>query len=196
MAMLSYRLFEAHFLTVHLFLLLVATEIYKLATPTELIPPLLLRSILIADKLRGAAFVCMLCAFFLYESYHAVCVRSGEDELHRAGLYQHLRGDSGARRKRGVVHWAQYLLFPISGIIFVTVPSIVAQLSHFLTDKLDYEVSMKPSALASGLYELVDVEKSGVDDAGRGDGHLSRARSREPPQKGRGSPNGHLPKSA
>lgn len=160
--MLTHRLFEAHFLTVHLFLLLVSSELYKLFTPVEDIPPLLLRSIVVSGQMRAAAFICMLCAFFFYESYHAVCVQAREAEMRRAGLYQRLRGDFSKPGKRGLIHWAQYLMFPIPGIVFVTLPSIIAQLSHFGTEKLDYVVSLKPTSGVSSLFDLNPAMEAGT----------------------------------
>ena len=102
--MLTHRLFEAHFLTVHLFLLLISSELYKFFTAVEDIPPLLLRSIVVAGQMRAAAFIRMLCAFFIYESYHRVCVQAREDEMRRAGLYQRLRGDFSKPGKGDVLH--------------------------------------------------------------------------------------------
>ena len=162
LSMLTHRLFEAHFLTVHLFLLLISSEIYKFFTPIGDIPPLLFRSIVVAGQMRAGAFICMLCAFFVYESYHAVCVQAREDEMRRAGLYQRLRGDFSKPGKRDVMHWAQYLMFPIPGIVFVTLPSIIAQLSHFGTERLDYVVSLKPTNAAASLFELNPLVEAGI----------------------------------
>jgi len=163
MSMLVHRLFEAHFLTVHLFILLLSGGIYQLFVSPKDTPPLILTSLNLAGNLRAGAFVLMLCGFFAYESYHNVCVRAREDEMRRAQLYQRMRGDISKFGKRGFTHWIQYIMFPISGIIFVTVPSILAQLAHFRTDKLEYEVSLKPSVMSSRLFELLDVEQ-GVEE--------------------------------
>lgn len=146
LAMLIHRLFEAHFLTVHLFMLLLSNAAYQLTVPLKLTPPWLLTSMNVAGNLRAAAFVCMLCAFYFYESYHAVCVRTREDEMRRARLYEQMRGDFSRPNKRGLLRCLQYFLFPVSGIIFVTTPSVIAQLCHFWTDRLEYKVSKKPSA--------------------------------------------------
>ena len=162
LSLLTHRLFEAHFLTVHLFLLLISSELYKFFTPIEDIPPLLLRSIVIAGQMRAAAFICMLCAFFIYESYHAVCVQAREDEMRRAGLYERLRGDFSKTGKRDIIHWAQYLMFPIPGIVFVTLPSIIAQLSHFGTERLDYVVSLKPASGAASIFDLNPAVEAGT----------------------------------
>lgn len=73
--------------------------------------------------------------------------------MRRAGLYEGLRGNLHPKR-RECVYYIQFLMFPISGILFVTLLSIVAQMSHFRTDKLNYVVSLKPSQLTASRYDL------------------------------------------
>lgn len=165
LAMLTHRLFEAHFLTVHLFILLLASEMYKLFTVIEEVPLLLYQSIEIAWKIRAGAFVCMLCAFYFYESYHSVCVQARQDEMRCAGLYERLRENFGKPAKRDIMHWIQYLMFPIPGIVIVTLPSIIAQLSHFGTERLDYLVSLKPINAGADSLKLGDVEAGNNRDA-------------------------------
>ncbi len=160
--MLAHRMFEAHILTVHLFVLLLASAIYQLFTPPEATPAPVLVSMNVAGILRATAFVTMLCAFYLYESYHAACVRIREEEMRRAGLHDRMQGNFSAPGGRSIFHWAQYLLFPVAGILFVTIPSVVAQLSHFTTDRLEYEVSKKPKIGVLVIRGKMDVEK-GVD---------------------------------
>lgn len=158
--MLAHRMFEAHVLTVHLFMLLLSSAIYQLITPPENTPLIVLTSMKVAGMLRAAAFVTMLCAFYLYEPYHAICVYSREEEMRRARLYDRMQGNFSKPCGRSLIRWIQYLMFPVAGIMFVTLPSVAAQMSHFFTDKLQYEVSKKPKVGSSDFREKEDIEKS------------------------------------
>lgn len=157
--MLGHRMFEAHVLTVHLFMLLLSSAVYQLIIPPEETPLVVLTSMKVSGMLRTAAFVIMLCAFYLYEPYHAVCVRSREEEMRRARLYDRMQGNFSESCGRSLVRWIQYLMFPIAGIVFVTLPSVAAQLNHFFTERLQYEVSKKPKVGSSDFREKEDIEK-------------------------------------
>lgn len=157
--MLAHRMFEAHILTVHLFVLLFASAVYSLFTPLEAIPAALLMSLNIAGILRAAAFLTMLCAFYLYEAYHGVCVGTRKSEMRRGGLYDQMQ-DNFSATSGDILHYGQYVLFPVAGIFFVTLPLVVAQVSHFFTDRLEYEVTRKPKAGMLSVRGKSDIEKA------------------------------------
>lgn len=78
----------------------------------------------------------------LYESFHAVAVRSREDEMKRAGLYEDMQGEFSHRHWRR--NWIDYTCLPLTGTLYGTIPGVMAELSHLFTDRLVYTVSAKP----------------------------------------------------
>ena len=142
------RLFEAHFLPIHFFIVLVAS-----ATYTSTLNPLVHCSILsmflyVTDILRNLNFLVMVATFFFgYERYHDACVRIRLAEMKRMGLYEEMKDDFTFRDRSNPRMWLDYLLFPIAGTIFGAVPLMQAAFTHFWTDQLIYTVSEKPKRL-------------------------------------------------
>ena len=103
----------------------------------------------------------MLFYFFVfYEGYHKACVQARESEMKRVGLYEEMEDNFSKRTKSNPLTWLDYLVFPIAGIIFGSVPLLHAAFAHFFSDRLDYKVSAKPIRLlrkfaADGLEEEV-----------------------------------------
>ncbi|KAK5060978.1 hypothetical protein LTR16_010355, partial [Cryomyces antarcticus] len=107
----------------------------------------------IAGYLRILGALGMLRMLSLYERYHRTCVRSREDEMRRAGLYQHMQGAFTHR-----TFWRNaldYAMFPVSGILYGSVPAVQAQLCHFWTVNLTYSVSGKPQSQRKPLLDQV-----------------------------------------
>lgn len=142
---LFHRLFEAHFLPTHLTILLVSSAIYSLFTPVSQIHPTVLWAFDFTSTLRFLGFICMMVFFRLYESYHHTGVTAREAEMRRAGLYDQMQGGFTHR------HWRRnildYFIFPVAGTVFGSIPAIVAEISHFYTDRLTYRVSKKPQLM-------------------------------------------------
>jgi hypothetical protein len=64
--------------------------------------------------------------------------------MKRAGLYDDMTETFCHRKRSKPVIWLDYLLFPLAGTIFGSVPLIHAAFAHFWTDRLAYKVSEKP----------------------------------------------------
>ena len=154
---LYHRLYEAHFLPAHLTVALLAEVLYgaivgaNKATGTH---PLLLWSFSFCGTLRLIGFLGTNVFMYLYESYHLACVRSREDEMKQAGLWEDMQGSFTYRSWRK--NWFDYCALPVNGTLYGTIPAVVAEFSHFFTDRLVYHVSAKPK-----LLKLVErVEKA------------------------------------
>jgi hypothetical protein len=92
--------------------------------------------------LRFIGFCLFNVYIFRYETYHKVCVRSREEEMKRAGLYDQMIG--GFSHRTWKKNWIDYTCLPITGTLFGTIPGAFAELCHLFTDKLVYTVSLKP----------------------------------------------------
>jgi len=140
-------MYEAHFLPIHITLLIIGSGVYTLFTPQDQIPRLLLQTLGITEYLRLVSAMNFIYFFFLYEYYHYICVKTREEEMLRAGLIDQKAGSFSYRslRKTGL----DFCLFPVAGIVFGTLPGAVALLCQFWTLSLVYKVSKKPQRLQS-----------------------------------------------
>jgi hypothetical protein len=120
----------------------------------------------LTSYLRGASFACMTVYFVIfYEAYHQACVQARETEMKRAGLYEELAHDFSHRRRWTLTVLLDYVLFPVAGTIFGSVPLLQAIISHFWTEKLVYLVSAKPvRVIAKGLVD--NREQDGANRMG------------------------------
>lgn len=93
--------------------------------------------------LRVVGFVTVAFYFFLYESFHRICVNTRKAEMKAAGLYEGMQNSFSYRS-----FWRNFLDYftvPIAAPLFGSIPAIQAQISHFWTLDLVYTVSKKPS---------------------------------------------------
>jgi hypothetical protein len=150
-SVLLHRMYEAHFLPTHITLIIIASGLYSLLTPPALTNPLLLQVFNIVGYLRLGSGLGFALFFFLYENYHQTCVKGREEEMLRVGLADRMHGSFSYRSVRK--NCFDYCFFPIAGVAFGSVPTMVALLSHFWTLRLTYKVTKKPSwpALVSPL---------------------------------------------
>ncbi|OCT46515.1 sphingomyelinase family [Cladophialophora carrionii] len=149
------RLFEAHFLPIHLFLVLLASAIYT-ALPYPLTSCASLTVAMdLTSYLRAASFFLMTIYFVIfYEAYHQACIEARANEMKKAGLYEELADEFSHRKRLSFVAIMDYLLFPVAGTLFGSVPLLQAIVSHFWTEKLVYLVSAKPlKAIAAGVLD-------------------------------------------
>ncbi|KAK5188312.1 hypothetical protein LTR92_011610 [Exophiala xenobiotica] len=146
------RVFEAHFLPTHLFLVTIFSTIFT-RLPASLVRSEFLTVFLdFTAYLRAMGFCLMLIYFFVfYEGYHHVCVEAREAEMKEAGLYEEMEENFSKRNKTGIRIWLDYLVFPIAGIVFGSTPLMHAAFAHFWSDRLDYKVSTKPIRLTKRL---------------------------------------------
>jgi hypothetical protein len=138
-------MYEAHFLPIHITLLIIGSGLYTLFTPSSQIPRLLLQTLDITGYMRLISALNFIYFFFLYESYHYICVKSREEEMLRAGLADRMIDSFSYRswRRTGL----DFSLFPVAGILFGTVPAAVALTCQFWTLSLVYKVSKKPKRM-------------------------------------------------
>jgi hypothetical protein len=145
MATLGHRLFEAHFLPIHLAVILITSSVYTFFTPAYLVPTAFKLALDLASLCRLIGWCTMLCYFYLYDRYHRLCVGLRQEEMRTAGLLEYMTANDGFTPKcfqfAGLLEAA---CFPIGGFIFGAIPAIQAELSHLFTDRLTYVVSLKP----------------------------------------------------
>jgi hypothetical protein len=141
-----HRLFEAHFLPIHLAVILSTSGIYTLFYPTFLIPPTLKMALDISGWCRLCGFCTMLFFFYLYERYHRLCVGLRQEEMRRAGMLEDMKqGDGFTHNTFQFAGILEAVLFPIGGFAFGAIPALHAAICHLFTDRLTYVVSLKPN---------------------------------------------------
>ena len=142
-------MFEAHFLPIHITFHIIGSGIYTLFTPSTQIPSLLFRTLDLTGYMRLVSFVIFLYFFYLYEIFHFTCVSSREAEMVQAGLADRLIDGFSYRswRKTGV----DFVLFPVAGILFGSLPATVALIWQLWTLSLVYKVSKKPQRIPASL---------------------------------------------
>ena len=146
---LCHRMFEAHFLPIHITFHMIASGLYTLFTPSAQIPSLLLYALDLTGYLRAASFVIILYFFYLYEIFHSICVSSRETEMVQAGLADRLI--DGFSYRNWKKHGVDFMLFPVAGTLFVSLPATVALIWQLWTVSLVYKVSKKPQRISASL---------------------------------------------
>ncbi|KXT01742.1 hypothetical protein AC578_2731 [Pseudocercospora eumusae] len=142
---LYHRLFEAHFLPIHLCTILVISGIYTFVYPGFLIPTAFKMALDFCGFCRLVGFSTMLAFFYLYDRYHKLCVGLRREEMRQAGMLEYMEDNDGFTRS--IFQFAglfEIATFPIGGFIFGAIPALQAVLSHLFTDRLTYVVSLKP----------------------------------------------------
>lgn len=139
-------MFEAHFLPIHITLLLLISSLYTLLTPSTSIPRLLLQTLNLTGYVRLLSALNFIYFFFLYEAYHSLCVSSRQTEMSRAGL-SNQQFSYRSWKKTGL----DFCLFPVAGILFGSLPASIALVCQFWTTKLVYRVSKKPQRMGANL---------------------------------------------
>lgn len=133
-------MWQAHFLSGHLLLLIIFTTAYGSIVPADHIHPAMTYTFWICARLRDVSFVVMQAAFTFYYYYHTTCVQARrEDQGHIDNI-----GDF-SRRTWSWTFVLDRLAFPIAGVLFGSVPMIQAVVSHLFTNRLVYRVSKKPT---------------------------------------------------
>lgn len=139
------RLFEAHFLPIHLFLVLIASALYT-ALPYPLTSCQWLTTAMSLTSYSRAASFCIMMIYFsvFYEGYHQACIEARVDEMKKAGLDEELEEEFSYRKRLSLGNIIDYVIFPIAGTVYGSIPLFQAIMSHLWTEKLVYLVSMKP----------------------------------------------------
>lgn len=142
---LYHRLFEAHFLPIHLATILATSSIYTAFVPSFLVPQYLKLALDFSGFCRLIGFSTMLTFFYLYERYHRLCVGLRKEEMRRAGMLEDMEeADGFTPNVFQIAGLFEVALFPVGGFIFGAIPAAQAVLSHLFTDRLTYVVSLKP----------------------------------------------------
>ena len=142
---LLHLLWEAHFLPVHLMILMVFSALYDALTPATALHPALHAVFWATGLIRTTSFLWMNLCLALYERWHALCLRTRRGDMQQANVR-----DTGFAERT----WYQWpfllerVCFPIAGTVFGAVPTLHAVFAHFWTDRLVYRVSKKPDFLA------------------------------------------------
>lgn len=139
------RIFEAHFLPIHLCVILTTSSIFSWLTPGFLMPDILRLALNFSGWCRLVGYILMLCYFYRYEQYHRLCVALRREEMRKAGMLEGLSDHDGfSRSVFQVAGLLEAVLFPIGGFLFGAIPALQAVISHIFTDRLVYVVSLKP----------------------------------------------------
>ena len=136
---LLHRLFEAHFLPVHMTILVLASTLYVKVAEGKEDPNDLAWIFNLSNIIRIMGFLQIGCYLFLYESLHRVCVATREREMVRAGLADGMNFSRRSFRK----NFVDYVMFPIVAPVYGAIPCAQAQIAHFWTVDLVYTVSKK-----------------------------------------------------
>lgn len=136
---LGHRMFEAHFLPIHMTILVVASALYLFVTEGNGDPNELAWTFQVSNVLRALGFSLVICYLFVYESYHRVAVNAREREMTEAGL---AKGMNFSRRS-WKANFLDYILIPVVAPIYGAIPCAQAEIAHFWTQELVYTVSKK-----------------------------------------------------
>ncbi|KAL9111070.1 MAG: hypothetical protein Q9227_004503 [Pyrenula ochraceoflavens] len=145
------RIFEAHFVPVHLPVVTISSTIFANFSPALIQCRYLALVFQITALIRALGFAAMILYYFVfYEAFHQACIDAREVEMRRAGLFEEMEESFARRKKYSPRTWLDYLMFPVAGLIYGSVPLTQAAFSHFWSDRLHYKVSAKPRRLFSG----------------------------------------------
>ncbi|KAB5536536.1 glycosyl transferase family group 2-domain-containing protein [Coniochaeta sp. 2T2.1] len=136
---LFHRLFEAHFLPVHMTILIFASTAYMFVAGHSGDRYGIAWIFFTCSILRTLGFMQVACYLFLYEDFHKTCLAAREQEILDAGLAKGMHFSHRAARQ----NFVDYVMVPLVAPLFGSIPCAQAQLSHFFTLDLVYTVSKK-----------------------------------------------------
>ncbi|KAF2862273.1 hypothetical protein K470DRAFT_256236 [Piedraia hortae CBS 480.64] len=132
---LSLRLVEAHFIPLHMVLIVVASSL----CPTRLLPELVQQAFIIAAYFRTISFAFFILYFIRFSTYHKQSVSLRQQDMEQAKIESMF-----TRTIFPTAGWLEILTFPIAGAVFGALPALHAAIMHLWTDQLGYVVSLKP----------------------------------------------------
>ncbi|CZT48348.1 uncharacterized protein RSE6_09029 [Rhynchosporium secalis] len=142
---LMLRMFEAHFLPQHITFVILGGAIYTVFIPSQSVPRILLQTLDLTGYMRIITGMVFIYFFTLYEPFHKICLKTRETEMGRVGLADRMTDAFSQRSLKR--HGFDFCVFPIAGVLFGTVPAVVAMFCQFWTLDLVYNVSMKPTRM-------------------------------------------------
>jgi hypothetical protein len=134
-----HRLFEAHFIPVHMTIMVVASALYVFVTDGNDDPYNLAWVFKLCNIFRTVGFMAAACYLFIYEGYHQICVANREKEMTNAGLAQGMCFSHRSWKK----NMFDYALTPLVAPLYGSLPCAHAEIAHFWSLDLVYTVSKK-----------------------------------------------------
>lgn len=136
---MAHRMFEAHFLPLHMTIMVITSAIYTYITKDHADVHNLNWIFPLTGAMRAFGLIGVAFYMYLYESFHYLCATNRQREMAQAGLADNMHFSFRSWPKNLV----DYGLVPIVAPIFGSVPCAQAQVSHFWTLDLAYSVSRK-----------------------------------------------------
>ncbi|KAH8736997.1 glycosyl transferase family group 2-domain-containing protein [Ilyonectria robusta] len=134
-----HRIFEAHFLPVHMAILVIASTVYVKVMDGKDDPHNLAWLFNWCNVIRIFGFLQISIYLFMYESFHRVSVAAREKAMVKAGMAD---GMDFSRRSLGK-NWKDYLMVPLVAPLYGTIPSAQALICQLWNQNLVYTVSKK-----------------------------------------------------
>lgn len=150
---MMHRLFEAHFLPVHMAVLVISSTLYVRLTQGLEDPHGLLWIFDWCTIIRIYGFLQIGVYMFLYESYHRVGVSSRKRQMVNAGLADDM---DFSKRSLGA-NWFDYLMVPVVAPLYGTIPSTQALACQLWARDLVYTVSKKAVRRQVPLAKVGDM---------------------------------------
>ncbi|RFN46966.1 glycosyl transferase gt-a type structural fold protein [Fusarium flagelliforme] len=150
---MMHRLFEAHFLPVHMAILVISSALYVKLTENNDDPRNLTWIFDWCNIIRIYGFFQIGIYVSLYESYHQVGVATREREMVKAGLAD---GTDFSRRSLKK-NWYDYLVIPVVAPLYGTIPSAQALICQLWGQDLVYTVSKKATRQQIPIVKVDDM---------------------------------------
>ncbi|KAM0262366.1 hypothetical protein ACHAQJ_001835 [Trichoderma viride] len=150
---MAHRLFEAHFLPLHMMILVIASALYIWVTEGGEDPNNLSWIFSACNILRTMGFMEMAVYMLIYESYHRVCVQTREKDMAKAGLADGMCFSHRSLKK----NFVDYFLVPVVAPLYGAIPCAQAEIAHFWTADLEYAVSKKAIRQRAKSVTVEDV---------------------------------------
>ncbi|KAH7163270.1 glycosyl transferase family group 2-domain-containing protein [Dactylonectria estremocensis] len=134
-----HRIFEAHFLPVHMAILVIASTIYVKVMEGKEDPHDLAWIFNWCNVIRIFGFLQISIYLVMYESFHRVGVAAREKSMVKAGLANGM----GFSRRNLRKNWRDYLMVALVAPLYGTIPSAQALICQLWNQELVYTVSKK-----------------------------------------------------
>lgn len=153
MFFLAHRLFEAHFLPVHMTILVLTTAVYLWVIDGRPDTYNLGWTFVVSNVLRTFGFFLVAFYLFLYESLHRICVTARERDMESAGLAEGMCFSHRSAK----VNFVDYFMVPLVAPLFGAIPCAQAEICHFWTQNLVYTVSGKVTRQRAKSLTIADI---------------------------------------
>ncbi|KYK55560.1 hypothetical protein DCS_07523 [Drechmeria coniospora] len=131
---LAHRLFEAHFLPLHMTILVFASAVYVWIADDANDVGEIGWIFALCHVLRTLSFMEVALYLVLYESFHRISVTTREREMTKAGLAGGMCFSHRSIKK----NFVDYVLVPLVAPLYGAIPCAQAEISHFWTLELVY----------------------------------------------------------